>query len=237
MNEAIYAYTGDAVVYTAPQAVYEYERTLGRPFKVSPRMAKLALTASKVLASIAAVILAVTYAPSALYALEGLGINTASLGKVTEPVETIVKTRDYKPRLDATLPKGHFVSVPAAGISTTINEASLESYEDALRLGVWRVPNFGEPTSVRPVILAAHKYGYLKWSIPYRLQNSFYSLSKASVGDVIEVTWDQRKYVYEIYATEEGEAISDYSADIILYTCKDLDSSVRYFVYGRLLEI
>ena len=85
--------------------------------------------------------------------------------------------------------------------------------------------------------MAAHRFGYLKWSDSYRRQNSFYNLPKLKKGDVVRIIWKQRKYVYEIYGLEEGEEILDYSADLILYTCKFLDSSVRIFRYGRLLEV
>ena len=57
------------------------------------------------------------------------------------------------------------------------------------------------------------------------------------MGDTVEIIWKQRKYVYEIYKEEEGEEISDYTADLILYTCESLKSPIRIFRYARLLEI
>ena len=87
----------------------------------------------------------------------------------------------------------------------------LSDYETALKKGVWRVPNFGDPYNrERPTILAAHRFGYLAWSVKYRLANSFYNLPKLKEGDRVEINWLQRKYVYEVYATGEGEEITDY---------------------------
>jgi len=89
----------------------------------------------------------------------------------------------------------------------------------------------------KPTILAAHRFGYLAWSIPYRLKNSFYNLPKLKVGDLVEIDWGQRRYVYEVYAEGKGEEITDYTADLILYTCEAMNSSVRIFRYARLLRI
>jgi sortase (surface protein transpeptidase) len=144
----------------------------------------------------------------------------------------------YQPRLDVNLPRENRINIPSVKIETTINEASWENYEDALRISVWRVPDFGTPFERQmPTILTAHRYGYLKWSIPYRLKNSFYKLPRVKVGDTVEIIWEQRKYIYEVYAESEGEEITDYKANLILYTCKELNSPIRVFKYARLLEI
>ena len=99
------------------------------------------------------------------------------------------------------------------------------------------MPDFGDPYNrEKPTILAAHRFGYLAWSVKYRLANSFYNLPKLKVGDRIEVNWLKRKYMYEVYATGEGKEITDYTADLILYTCKFLESPIRLFAYARLVE-
>ena len=144
----------------------------------------------------------------------------------------------YLPPFDQNLPLGNTLSIPAIGVNTEISEASLGDFENALRKGVWRVANFGTPSSQdQPVILVAHRYGYLSWSNTYRRENSFYNLTKLNVGDTIEIIWHQRKYLYEVYGEEEGEEIADYHADLILYTCKFLDSETRVIKYARLLKI
>lgn len=143
----------------------------------------------------------------------------------------------WQPPVDPSLPKGEWLAIPSIKVKTEITEAAAAKYEDALRVGVWRVPDLGTPDNrTKPLILVAHRYGYLKWSNTYRMLHSFYNLPKVTVGDKVAVVWQQREYVYEIYAGDEGKEISDYSADLILYTCKYLQSDQRIFKYARLVK-
>jgi len=193
------------------------------------------------------ILILIGYAPSIWYTLTPNKFDLSKLIAATFRKENTSKfaTEDkniqkstYQPRFDPNLPKENRIKIPSVKIETTINEASWENYENALKISVWRVPDFGTPASrTLPTILAAHRYGYLRWSIPYRLKNSFYNLPKLKVGDTVEITWEQRKYLYEVYKESEGEEITDYSSDLILYTCESLNSPVRIFKYTRLLEI
>lgn len=189
------------------------------------------------------VVLFISFAPSVWYQFRSGGIEKVSK-LLTDTVKggqkgTIeVKNINYQPRYDPKLSKESRLKIPSAKINTQIWEATIDNHEDALKKGVWRAPDFGTPADrKKPTILAAHRYGYLAWSIPYRLKNSFYSLPKLKVGNTVEIIWKQRKYTYEIYRESKGEAIDDYSANLILYTCESLNSPVRIFKYGRLLEI
>lgn len=145
---------------------------------------------------------------------------------------------------DPSLPDGHYLGIPRIGVATSILEAPSDSYEQALRKGVWRVPEFADPTTPgqglpaqagRPIILAAHRFGYVDWTQDYRLKNSFYELPKLKNGDMVEIVWNQHRYTYQIQKVEEGTEIKDYSSDLILYTCKFLVSPVRIFVYAKLV--
>jgi hypothetical protein len=115
--------------------------------------------------------------------------------------------------------------------------ATLDENE-ALDKGVWLVPDFGRPgDTTQPIIAAAHRFGWdWWWKTDYWKYNSFYLLTETEPGDRIEIIYDQRKWVYEIYAGEEGELITDYDADLILYTCKYLNSPIRYFRYAKLIK-
>ncbi len=138
---------------------------------------------------------------------------------------------------DPTLPEGHYLSIPSIGVDTGILEAPSDQYETALRKGVWRVEEFGTPDKGnKPMILAAHRFGYLEWTQQYRLKNSFYELPKLKVGDETEIVWDQQRYKYRVTKVEEGTEISDYSSDLILYTCKFLVSDIRIVVYAKLVK-
>ena len=202
------------------------------------------LRLSKYLFVLGIIVLLISFAPSVWYQIKSGGIEkisnliteTLKLGKDEKIAE--VKNIEYQPRYDPKLPMESRIKISTAKIDTQIWEATFENHEDALKKGVWRAPDFGTPADrKKPMILAAHRYGYLAWSIPYRLKNSFYSLPKLKVGDTVEIIWKQRKYLYEIYSESKGDKIDDYSANLILYTCESLNSPVRIFKYGRLLEI
>lgn len=201
--------------------------------------AKIFSKAAKVLATLAILILLVNYLPSVWYSVKSKGAVNISevLARPVGDLEPLSGVA-YQPRLNPALSRESRLKIASIGVDTKINEATLANYEEALKQGVWRVSDFGTPYGrKKPTILAAHKYGYLAWSNLFRRKNSFYSLSKLNEGDIIEITWRQRKYVYKIYQTSEGEEINDYSADIILYTCESLNSPIRIFKYAKLLEI
>lgn len=142
------------------------------------------------------------------------------------------------PPFDPRLPLQNSLLIPSIGVNTAVQEATLDNYEAALRKGVWRVSDFGAPDGDSvPIILAAHRFGYLAWTNSYRHKNSFYNLPKVNVGDIVEIDWNQRKYLYEVYATSKGSIILDYSADLILYTCETLTGEEKMFVYARLIVI
>ncbi|OIO44796.1 MAG: hypothetical protein AUJ41_01660 [Candidatus Pacebacteria bacterium CG1_02_43_31] len=157
-------------------------------------------------------------------------INTATL-KVDDIDE-------YKlPEKDLSLSEINSVSIDKIRVNTRIIEQPQENFEDALRLGVWRTPNFGTPLDRdKPIILVAHRFGYLNWDQAYRIKNSFYNLPNLEAGDQIEIIWDQRKFSYEVYQKDEGLSVSHFNADLILYTCKFLESDIRIFIYAKLIQ-
>jgi len=140
------------------------------------------------------------------------------------------------PPQEDTLPEGNWLIIPRIGVNTEILESEVP--EESLIKGVWRVPEFGKPgVATEPMILAAHRFGYnWWWQGEYWKYHSFYLLPDLEPGDIVEVISDQRKYLYEIYAGEEGTEITDYNADLILYTCKFLTSDIRHFRYARRID-
>ncbi|MBP7768365.1 sortase [Candidatus Woesebacteria bacterium] len=153
------------------------------------------------------------------------------------PVPEVPIKKAYAPAFDATLPQGTWLKIPSIGVDSPAQPTATS--EEALSTGVWLVPDFGRPgDTTQPMIMAAHRFGWKSWwKSDYWKKNSFYLLATTKPGDRIEVVYEQRKWVYEIYAGEEGEQISDYDADLILYTCKFLNSPIRYFRYARLIEV
>jgi sortase (surface protein transpeptidase) len=207
------------------------------------RLSEFLLEVSKVMVFFGIVLLVISFAPSVWYFVKSAEIEKISqilarpISEAKLKPETIV-SKTYEPRFDPKLPLESRLKVQSIGVDTEIHEATLENLENALKKGVWRVSDFGTPADrQKPTILAAHRFGYLAWSNLYRRKNSFYNLPKLKVGQTVEITWKQRKYVYEVYGESKGEEISDYSANLILYTCEALNSPVRIFKYARLLEI
>jgi len=137
------------------------------------------------------------------------------------------------PDFDPSLSDKNGLIIDKIGVRGEIHEGS--DWQNILKQGIWRVPNFSSPSllsSNLPVILAAHRWGYLEWSSSFRKLNSFYSLPNLKSGDKIKIVWEQREYEYTVYSVETGTKITDYKANLILYTCQLWNSPVRYFVYA-----
>lgn len=134
------------------------------------------------------------------------------------------------PPLDTNLAATPLLVIDKIGVNGAIHEG--DDWEEILKQGIWRVPNFGTPEAGKPIILASHRWGYLAWSNAFRRLNSFYNLPKLDIGDKIEIDWGQRHYYYVVSKRETGDAITDYSADLILYTCQLWDSPIRFFIYA-----
>lgn len=138
------------------------------------------------------------------------------------------------PPKDSSLPKQNTLIINKIGVNTPIIES--QNGKQALYKGVWRVNDFGKPNNDLVTILSAHRYGYLEWSRDFRRKNSFYNLPKLNKGDSIVIIWNQRRYVYKVDKKETKTKITDYKADLILYTCKFYQSPVRVFVYADRIE-
>lgn len=159
---------------------------------------------------------------------EGLDAEIAAIDPVAPP-----STESPLPPVDVTLPEGSWLLIPSIGVNTQL--AATADPNEALTKGAWLVPDFGRPNDTSlPIIAAAHRFGWdWWWQSDFGRKNSFYSLPSLENGDTIEIVYDQRKYIYSVYAMEEGQEINDYTADLILYTCKYFNSPERYFTYAK----
>lgn len=156
-------------------------------------------------------------------------------GQSTPLAELFEQKQAYLPPRDETLPEGNWLVIPRIGVRTPLQRT--ERPEEALATGVWQAPDFAEPGDTsKPIIVAAHRFGWKWWwQSEYWKYHSFYLLPETEVGDRVEIIYDKRRWVYELYAVAEGMEIQDYSADLILYTCKFLNSDIRYVRYARLV--
>lgn len=241
MENTVYIHTHKGAPKTGD--IFVGQKSIQKNYSLS-KISKLLFNVAKVKAVIGIALLLISFGPSVWYTVKTQGAEFASkilaISEVNDSGELIssVSNIDYQPRFDASLSLENRIRIPSIGVDTVIQESTLEYYEEALKKGIWRVSDFGTPyTRNKPTIMAAHRFGYLAWTNIFRRENSFFSLPKLKEGDIVEIIWRQRKYVYEVYATEESEKISDYSGDLILYTCETLSSPIRIYKYARLLEI
>jgi len=150
----------------------------------------------------------------------------------TTPIATPETIEEPLPDIDPSLPKDNGLIIDKIGVQGLLHEGT--DWENILKEGVWRVPDFGTPeNNDLPIILAAHRWGYLSWSAAFRKLNSFYNLPKLAVGDTIKIIWGQRPYEYKVYSVETGTTITEYKANLILYTCQLWNSPIRFFVYAN----
>ncbi|MGI5898006.1 MAG: sortase domain-bontaining protein [Candidatus Dojkabacteria bacterium] len=172
-------------------------------------------------------------------------INPDETEKDTEKIvkaiseEAIQQKKDIQssniPELDTSLPEGKFVIIPKISVESPISTS--KDYREGLKQGTWIVSDYGTPESPElPIILAAHRFGYTSWSIEKRNKVSYYNLPDTKEDDEILIYWNQREYKYRIYKSEESAYITDYSADLILYTCKFFNSPIRIFRYAERVQ-
>lgn len=156
---------------------------------------------------------------------------TADLGEYTKEIDNSKNVTEEIP-IDESLPKENYLVIDKILVYSPISEGS--DSQEALKAGTWIVPDFGTPDeNDKPIILAAHRFGYIYWDRATREKFSFFNLPKVEVGDEIAIIWEQREYTYKVYKAEESTYISDYSADLILYTCKYFSSPERIFRYAN----
>lgn len=227
-------------VYNSQQAVEPVVRRVSINFldglvleKTIPNTVKkpFVIKLAKILAVIGTLILLIYFLPALISKLD------LSKGEVDKLAQESQNTSQRTlPAFNPALPKTNHLKITSIGVDTVIAEATYEDYESALKEGVWRVSDFGQPNiDGAPMILAAHRFGYLAWTNTFRHKSSFYNLPKVEVGDTITIDWQQRQYSYGVYKTENGEEITDYGADLILYTCESLNGPERIFVYANLI--
>ena len=143
------------------------------------------------------------------------------------------------PMIDESLLEGEWVIADKIGLMAQINE-NQGSLQEGLERGAVRVPEYGRAgDKSMPMVVASHRFGYKWWWEQYgewTRQNTFYYLPELVAGDLVQVIDGGRRWYYEIYATSEGEQITSPEADLILYTCKYLNSNQRIFKYARLID-
>ncbi|MHC1716947.1 MAG: sortase [Candidatus Dojkabacteria bacterium] len=206
--------------------------------KIIKTLSKAYLVLGIVLFFVAFCTLAISFYPEIWYSLDK-GASNTELATITKEVENIntkdISNNDNKtpssvPPFDEKLPKENIMKITSIGVDSVIVEN--ENADKGLKKGIWIVPDFGTPESNDlPIIIAAHRFGYIEWTREFRYKSSFFNLPKLKVGDRVQIIWEQRSYEYEVYKTDDNTQITDYNADLILYTCRMYNSPSRVFRY------
>lgn len=183
-------------------------------------------------------VLSITFYPKIWYTVDSEATETEA-SSLTEEIGILNDqekediTKDIisnLPPLDTSLSETNSIKISSIGVDSKIVQ-NLNSSQ-GLEEGIWIVPEYGNPENNNlPIIIAAHRFGYVYWSSEFRVKSSFYNLPKLKVGDRVQIIWNQRSYEYEVYKAENSSQISDYDADLILYTCKMYNSPERVFRY------
>lgn len=200
-------------------------------------LSKIYLIFGVILIFFAFSIIAITFYPQIWYSVS----DTATETEAATIQEQLTEIEEYEqeetkepettlPPLDTSLPKENILRIASIGVDSEISQE--QNADKGLEEGIWIVPDFGTPEiNDLPIIIAAHRFGYVYWSSDFREKSSFYNLPKLKVGDRVQIIWGQRSYEYEVYKAEDNTQITDYEADLILYTCRMYNSPVRVFRY------
>ena len=233
------------LIYDAKAFAWYPSRVLFTRREEETRVPKVLGLAGVFLWLIALLVIVGPAAPSLAYKLvprltesvaEKLG-SDAAVAKSEFGAELYVEPVALPPYEDS-LPKENMLVIEKIGFNSEISTDP--DWVETMKKGPWMVPDYGVPTERGlPVILAAHRFGYIYWSNQFRREHSFYNLPKLGVGDTFNIVWDRRKYTYEIYEGYTDEAIreSSYGADVILYTCEVLNSDRRIVRLARRIEV
>lgn len=127
------------------------------------------------------------------------------------------------------------IKIDSIGIDTKIYEGADTS---VLEKGIWRMPAHGTPddqVSDQPVVLAGHRWGEDNLTYEYRSKNLFLNIPSLNVGDIIEITWNGQTYKYSVTDVQRNNYVNKLS-DLILITCVDYVSTVRYFVFAERVQ-
>lgn len=196
---------------------------------------------------VAAIVILTPIAPSIYYNInedahasevssltQNLEVDVEGLASYEQEQEAPAEPIDTRPPYDPALPIENRLIIPRIGVNAEIEEGS--DWGAALQNGPWIVDNFPTPpdTTYGPAIIASHRWGGVGWSNEQRRLESFLRLPDLQNGDEIIIIWQQREYKYRVYSSMEDTRITDYNADLILYTCKLFwESPERIFRYAE----
>jgi sortase (surface protein transpeptidase) len=193
-------------------------------------------------------VLSFNFAPNIVYSLDtgavesntevllDSTVNTSILREVEENSVTTaqnnsnsnLRTANKLPDKNPNLTKEPTLIIDSIGVNGKVHTGI--DGEAEIEKGIWMPPDFGSPASGQPIMMMAHRFGYISWSNEFRRTNSFYNLPNVQPGDEISIIWDQREYKYKISEVKEVTGTVTTDSDLILYTCKFFRAKDRIVV-------
>lgn len=121
------------------------------------------------------------------------GLKTAA-PEITQPDnQTNIKAVGVKAPAKAVADSVNRLIIKKIGVSVPIVEAPEAKWQAALNKGAWRLPQSSTPDQGSNTVISGHRYKYLP---PNNL--TFYLLDKLTAGDIINVTWENKEYDYQV---------------------------------------
>lgn len=113
--------------------------------------------------------------------------------------------------------------IPSIGVDMEIGE-----HKSSLDFGGWvqSTSNDGIPN-----LIAVHRFGWNTLSAEEKIKLTLYHVNKLEKGDVVYIIWDKQLYTYEVYDITTGTNNPQNNVDLVIYTCKFLDTKERSFLH------
>ena len=121
--------------------------------------------------------------------------------------------------------------------SIGVNGEIYEGDEDLLNLGFWHRPSTSTPDQGGNTVIIAHRFLYTYGP------NTFHNLDKVKIGEIVKISWEGKKYSYQIKeikivkSTEINIEENTLDSILTLYSCISIwDSSERLVVLATIIE-
>ena len=82
----------------------------------------------------------------------------------------------------------------------------------------------------KPEMIAVHRFGFNGLSPEQKIKQTLYHVNKLRKGDVVYLAWNGELYEYTVSAVTEGVNNPEIKSDLIVYTCKFINSNSRVFI-------
>lgn len=160
---------------------------------------------------------------------ESVRLQTATTHQYKTVLSTIdtALPQEQQQQLTPLPPSNNILIIPNIGTASTVFEGNSVRTMDK---GPWRRPNSSTPDQGGNTVIVAHRYTFGSHI------DTFYHLDKLQRGDLLEVYWNQKEYIYQVESIEEVAPTATHIENptseptLTLYTCTPLLTAERRLV-------